>query len=629
MSFLAGVFYFDGRPIPSGNAAAIFDQAGLEDRCVPASHLQDGLLMAQFSTGFDQGNGSSQLRLSPTGTITFDGRLDNRDYLLLRLRDVLQADRSDAALALAAYEQWGSDGLVHLVGDWSLVIWDAERRLIVLASDFAGIRPLYYCVQADRVIWSTRLSLLVELVEAVEIDDQYVAALLVFGRCPNRTPHRGIWPVPAGQSVQIGKNGTQLQRFWKPPVGRMLRFQRESEYDEQLRAVFREAVQHRLASQAVVLCDLSGGLDSSSIVCMASELMRSGAVKTPRVVTLTRERHGSLDEPFYTAVEKHCAFENIHLSTDDYPFLTEAEPGGAQPAVWETLHRQIAAISRQVGASTYCTGQAGDLLMGNWWDDSDQVAGLLRDGRIGSALRESLSWSKVMRVPIYGVLWRAILLNLPPSLAPGAHRQRDGAAHPSSEDSITPAFRERSGISRAETFFSRDWMHARPERRKHFRALTETLESRRLQTPETLQHLCYTHPYMHRPLVEFMLSIPAGIVCGPGEPRRLMRRAFQDLWPPELRKRRSKDSFSGVFLDSLRPLGEKLQKLAPLQVVERGYVDRESLNRRLDNLAHSIECNEAQLRQIILLEFWLRNRDSRRRFDAAPVSACARIKSGP
>ena len=91
-----------------------------------------------------------------------------------------------------------------------------------------------------------------------------------------------------------------------------------------------------------------------------------------------------------------------------------------------------------------------------------------------------------------------------------------------------------------------------------------------------------------------------------------MRRAFSQLWPAELRKRRSKDGFGGVFLDALRPLAvEMLKQPGRLQVVERGYVDPESLRKRLEKLSSSLECNEPQLRQVILLEFWLRAREKR------------------
>ena len=75
-------------------------------------------------------------------------------------------------------------------------------------------------------------------------------------------------------------------------------------------------------------------------------------------------------------------------------------------------------------------------------------------------------------------------------------------------------------------------MQAPPERRKHFHALSMMLELRTLQAPEPLQHLDYTHPFAHRPLVEFLMSVPADVLCRPGEPRRLMRRALSDQWPP-------------------------------------------------------------------------------------------------
>jgi Asparagine synthase len=118
-----------------------------------------------------------------------------------------------------------------------------------------------------------------------------------------------------------------------------------------------------------------------------------------------------------------------------------------------------------------------------------------------------------------------------------------------------------------------------------------------------------------------MFSIPPDVVCGPGQPRKLMRSALQGLWPPPLRRRQSKDSFSGVFLDSLRPLAQLLLARGPrLQLVERGYLDLASLRRRLELLSNSLECNEPQLRQIILLELWLQGRESRLRA-ATPLSA--------
>src|SRR5215813_4516943 len=129
-----------------------------------------------------------------TEILAWDGRLDNRNDLLLRLANSLRGDTSNAALARAAYERWGTDGFVHLIGDWSLVIQDHAKGL-VLASDFAGVRPLYYSVQRARVFWSSRLQSVVDATGISDLDEQYIGGFLLLGGCPNRTPYKAIYSV--------------------------------------------------------------------------------------------------------------------------------------------------------------------------------------------------------------------------------------------------------------------------------------------------------------------------------------------------------------------------------------------------------------------------------------------------
>src|SRR6267142_5078586 len=124
--------------------------------------------------------------------MTWDGRLDNRDDLLLQHWRVLKEDTTDVALAMAAYEKWGEDGFARLVGDWSLALWDAAPRELLLASDYMGIRPLYYAHDRDEVAWSSDLGLLVSRLPAVEIDDRFIVGYLTFAIPPETTPYRGI-----------------------------------------------------------------------------------------------------------------------------------------------------------------------------------------------------------------------------------------------------------------------------------------------------------------------------------------------------------------------------------------------------------------------------------------------------
>ncbi len=90
-----------------------------------------------------------------------------------------------------------------------------------------------------------------------------------------------------------------------------------------------------------------------------------------------------------------------------------------------------------------------------------------------------------------------------------------------------------------------------------------------------------------------------------------MRSALSDLWPAGLRERRSKGSFNAPWQEASKPLARALLKAKTLHSVERGFVDRDSLRTRLERLCHGLDCNESQLRQIILLELWLRNRANR------------------
>lgn len=533
----------------------------------------------------------------------WDGRLDNRSDLLLRLKDSLRGETSNASLARAAYERWGTDGFVHLIGDWSVVIRDDANRTVVLASDFAGVRPLYYCVRAGQVLWSSRLQHLVDATGISELDEQYIRAFLLFGGCPNRTPHKGILSVPPGHAVCVSGGETKLHRFWSLPVGDEIRYRDERRYAEQLRALFQEAVAVRLQNQSPVLAELSGGLDSSSVVSMANRLILGGSVPATCLSSVSFVWRNSLDEPFIREVESLCGIHGIHISTHEVPIIAETQVGNATPAPFQLLRTAVAEVADRVGAATVLTGQNGDLMMGNWFDDSLQVSASLRRLQFSRACKEALAWSKTLCTPVYRILWRAAQAALPPALAPAAiYTAPDGSYVPrSTETSLL------YGSNEVESFFSRDWMQAPSERRRYFYSLSMMLELRILQPPEPLQRLDYTHPFAHRPLVEFLMAVPPDVLCRAGEPRRLMRWALSDLWPASLRTRRSKGVFNAPWQEALQPLARTLLNAKHLHLVEQGIVDHASVLLRLRRLSAGLDCNEHQLRNIVMLELWLRN----------------------
>jgi len=356
---------------------------------------------------------------------------------------------------------------------------------------------------------------------------------------------------------------------------------------------------------------------------MANHLMRSSVVPAPRLATVSYVWRGSLDEPFIQEVESFCGIDGIRLSTHDHPLITETPDNIAQPESFGPLRTSVADVARRIGATVFLTGLNGDLMTGNWFDDSLQLAATLRHFRIGQACGEALAWSKILRLPVYRILWRGFKAALPPLLSSASmYAIADGSFAPkNTATSVLPGFGDRTGASDPDSFFSKDWIQAEPERRKYFRGLSMMLELRLLQAPVSLQHLDYTHPFAHRPLIEFLMTVPPDVLCRAGEPRRLMRRAMSDLWPPKLRKRRSKGLFHTPWMEGIQPIARNLLNGPRLQVVERGFVDRDSLRSRLERLTAGLDCNEHQLRQIILLELWLRNREKSRPSEAGSQAA--------
>jgi asparagine synthase (glutamine-hydrolysing) len=513
---------------------------------------------------------------------------------------------------LSLYETRGPEGFSELIGDWSLAIWDPASRSIVLASDYAGVCPLYYAVSSGCVRWSSCLN---ELAADVcgDLDEEYIAELLDSGMSGGRTPYRGVYPVPPGAAVVMRQDSVRSTRYWSLPAGQRIAYRRDSDYEDQFRHLFREAVAARLDTPDPVSAELSGGLDSSSVVCVAHQLIRDGAVQARKLVTFSYDAEGSSDPQFYRAVERSLALDSVHLHTDDCPPIAADGVGRSMPSWWDPRFREAGRRMAAVGSGVLLSGRLGDLVTGNWLDGFEQVADHLVEGRIRQAFGEALGWSRVLRIPVYATLWRA--LRACRSAGELDVETEEGKVF---GDSMTPRLRR---LLRRDPppAWRRDLS---PARRKHFAAVRAALESRTLQCPESLEPAVYSHPFVHRPLVEFMLSIPPSIVCRPGEPRRLMRRALAGVVPEVVLQRRSKASYGGAILKSLRPLAAAiLRDTRPMMLVERGMVDRASATHRLGRLVAGLSCNEPQLRQVILVECWLRSREQARCSYSHAISA--------
>jgi asparagine synthase (glutamine-hydrolysing) len=241
----------------------------------------------------------TQPHVTSSGAIlTWDGRLDNRAELIRHLRNVLTISSTDVSIVAAAYDEWGTDCFAKLIGDWALSIWDANSRSLILAKDPIGTRHLYYSIDKDQVTWSTILDPLVLFAgRSFALCEEYIAGWFSFFPAAHLTPYIGIHSVPPSSSVTVRTGKHTIRKYWDFDPAKSIRYRTDAEYEEHFHAVFGEAVRRRLRSDSPILAELSGGMDSSSIVCMADTIIARGSAETPRLDTVVHPKRAANSQP--------------------------------------------------------------------------------------------------------------------------------------------------------------------------------------------------------------------------------------------------------------------------------------------------------------------------------------------
>lgn len=541
---------------------------------------------------------------SPLAT-HWHGRLDNAQELRAALGTKALAE---AELVQAAFVAWGDACWNRMLGDWSVVMTNQKEGWVRLVSDYAGLRPIYFEVCGEGVRWSFVAG---ELGRKAELSRAWALAFLTGGLAPGATPEADVQMVPPGHVVEIDARGIRSLRFWRPPVDQRTRFHHESDYEERFQELFTKAVAARTRGARRVLAELSGGLDSSSIVCEAT---RQGCALT----TVSYDFPGSRDAPFIREVETHCQTEAVHLDLRGLPFLTAQQTGDAWPGWWQSLYQRVDQEMEHRGASVLLNGQNGDLILGNQWDDAEQGAEAFCQGNWIEAFRGSLAWSKAIGEPLHQVLGRVLRVSAPARFlrAPMAFGFGLGNL-----GSLTAAARREAVGKLEKEDQGALWRSAPPERRKHFWMQTRLIESRAFLPPEALQRFSCASPFLDRELVEFLLTIRPNLLCRPAEPRRLMRRALRGRLPEVVRRRQSKAGYDAAFQESLRPLALRLAGAQSLHLADAGLVDGGVVREKMRKLSLGLPDAEPELRKILLLELWLGNRGGVPSFREAQATA--------
>ena len=587
MSVQFGRWNLDGKPVDQSHLAKV--------KPVIAPYGPDGedtyvisnlsILYRAFHTT-KESRRETQPHVSESGAvITWDGRLDNRAELIRRLRDTLNISATDVSIVASAYDEWGTNCFAKLVGDWALSIWDAKSSSLLLAKDPIGTRHLYYSIDNDQVTWSTILDPLVLLAgKSFALCEEYIAGWFSFFPAAHLTPYVGIHSVPPSSSVVIRHAKQTVTKYWDFDPAKAIRYRTDAEYEEHFRAVFGEAVRRRLRSDSPILAELSGGMDSSSIVCMADTIVARGAAETPRLDTISYYDDSEPnwnERPYFTKVEEKRGRSGTHIDTGSQELFKfgfdsdhfAATPGSAGGRLSEASHQFAACITSQ-GNRVVLSGIGGDEFTGGVPTPTPELEDLLARGHFRTLAHQLKLWALNKRKPWFYLLFEAAREFFPPAVV-GVPKYKRPMPW------LNPAFVKRNRAA----------LTGYDDRTKIFGPLPSfqgnvgTVDAlrRQLACSDLSADLPREkrYPYLDCALLEFLSAVPSEQLVRPGQRRSLMRRALIGIVPGELLNRRRKAFIARAALADISKEWTSLTEVSQnmIQRFVRDLVDAKELFR--------------------------------------------------
>src|SRR5436305_128955 len=273
--------------------------------------------------------------------VVVDGTLDNRVELARELGlPAVAAPGAEADLIAAAYERWAMDCPAHLVGELAFLLWDPSRLRLLAASDAFGMRELYYAVVDRQVRIASQLQMILPRPSLSDLDEEYAADYFVSSvSCRPSTPFKAVRRLQAGHLMIVAAGRLAAHRWWSPDPPSLPGDCDEEEVVNRFRTVLAEAVERCLDGRRA-WAELSGGLDSSSIVCLAHEILRRDPARASELATVRyvwKDTPQSDEREFQEPVIEKYGLINHRICCDDLFFdaapeesrnRSQPEPGG-------------------------------------------------------------------------------------------------------------------------------------------------------------------------------------------------------------------------------------------------------------------------------------------------------------
>jgi asparagine synthase (glutamine-hydrolysing) len=519
---------------------------------------------------------------------------------------------SDTETLVHLYEEYGSDFLEPLRGMFALALWDSRQRRLVLARDRLGVKPLFYLLEPDRLVFASELRALRELVaRPLEIDPQSVYDFFGFRYIPApNTFYRGVQKLLPGYLLIADAGGARARPYWDVP-GEEEDTRPAEEVAREVLEQLRESVRLRLISDVPLGVFLSGGTDSSAVTALMAEL----GVRPLRTFSVGFAEPQYSELPFARRVAQRYGAEHHellvgaeHLS-EELPRLVafRDEPIAEPTDVAVYLVSKLAAQSVKV----VLAGEGGDELFAGYPKyAADRLAGLV------SALPQEMTGALVRWLPYRQRRVKLALEAL--SIRDEAERSATWFASFSREERealFSPDFLAQVDVAhpaRVVEHYLEKVRDRSPLKRMLYADLKIWLPDNLLLRGDQMTMAASIEervPFLDHKLVELAARTPTRLLTRGFRTKVLLKQALRPYLLPETLRRRKVGFTVPVgewFRKPLKSLVADLL-LSP-EAITRGYFQRVRMEQFVREHFDGFRDRQKQLWALVNFELWCRSR---------------------
>jgi asparagine synthase (glutamine-hydrolysing) len=534
----------------------------------------------------------------------------------------------DTEVLVHAYRAWGADCVRRLNGMWAFALYDRRDGTVLLSRDRFGIKPLHYAIRNGRLYFASEIKALLAVPGLVgEPCLPVVSQFLQTGLTDtgDETYFEGVLRLPAAHnavvSIRDGTPRVRPQRYWDLSTDTARISPREAV--DRVRELFFDAVRSHTLSDVPVGTCLSGGLDSSSIVCTAADLRRRAdlANYTHRAYGYVAADQRFSERRYMEAVVGATGVEMNYVECTDDSFLetvphvltTQDEPFGSASIAVQYLVFQRA---RETGVTVMLDGQGADETLGGYHHFLTSLGhSYLATGRILPYLRLRSQYEAEVGAAFPIADRTAAALLMPDMLLRVLLRVRAavrGGASPRTSGS-QPEVPEQTVLTdtlrRGFDLGAVPWNPV-SDLNEMLRSYVQTLclpALLRYEDRNSMAHSIEARvPFLDHRLVEFLFALPERYKINGARTKYVLREAMRGVLPESIRQRKDKLGFKAtpsLTYNLVRRAGASV--MAPANDLEAEWFDAPAL-RRVIAQADDSDALEFFLWRVYNVKHWLR-----------------------